>query len=176
MWSFTMRKSVLIGFGIAVAMAGTAAAQAPKGDTLRRPRAEGARADRFERRGGGPDGFLLRGITLTEAQKTQLAQLRASERQQMQSNRDAMKQRHEQMKQARERGDTAAVRVEMGKRQADLQRIREQNVAAVRSILTPDQRVQFDRNVAELKQREAERVQRVGDRGPGKRGGKPGRR
>jgi hypothetical protein len=176
MWSIQMRKSVLIGFGLAVAMAGAAAAQAPKGDTLRRPRGEGVRGERFERRGGGPNGFLLRGITLTEAQKIQLAQLRTAEKQTMETKRDAMKQRHEQMKQARQRGDTAAVRAEMQKRQLEMQRIREQNVASVRNILTADQRVQFDKNVAELKQREAERAQRVGDRGPGKRGGKPGRR
>ena len=160
-----MRKSALIAFGLAVAMAGTAAAQAPKGDTLRGSRGDGARGERFERRGGGPNGFLLRGITLTDAQKTQLEQLRVAERQKMETSRGGMKQRAEQVREARQRGDTAAMRVEGQKRREEMQRVREQHVAAVRNILTPEQRVQFDKNVAEMKQHESEH---------GKHGGRDG--
>jgi Spy/CpxP family protein refolding chaperone len=173
-----MRRSVLIAFGLAAAMAGTAAAQAPRGDTLRQPRADGARPERFDRRGGGPDGFLLRGITLSETQKTQLDQLRTSERQRMEATRTAGKARVEQVREARQRGDTAAMRAEGQKRREEMQRMREQHVAAVRAILTPEQRVQLDKNVAELKQREAQKGSRLGKGGrPGGRGqGKPGRR
>ena len=161
-----MRKSVLMAFGLAAAMAGTAAAQAPKGDTLRRPRAEAERGARFDRRGGGPNGFLLRGITLTEAQKTQLQALRTTERQRMETNRDGAQTAREQVGQARERGDTTAMRAQAQKRREEMQRMRGQHVAAVRNILTPEQRVQFDKNVAELEQREGK---------PGKPG-KAGRR
>lgn len=82
------------------------------------------------RRGrGGPDGLLLTGITLTEGQRTQIAQINKT-------------QRRTQMEQARA-----------------------QHIVAVRNIFTAERRIQFDKNVAELKAREAERGQRVGTRG-----------
>ena len=49
-------------------------------------------------------------------------------------------------------------------RRSWLTRIRPE-FAAIRNILTADQRVTFDKNVAELKQRGQERAGRVGDRG-----------
>lgn len=162
-----MRKTILMGLGLALSLAGAAAAQQPGQDAPRRPKAEGERGpgDRFERRGGAPDGFLLRGITLTDAQKTTLKELRKSEHDKMEASREAMSKQRDDVRAARERGDTVAVRTIMQRRHQETMQAREQHIAAVRTVLTAEQRTQFDKNVADAKQR--------GERGP--HGEKPGR-
>ena len=163
-----MKKSILIGLGLAVSVASTAIAQAP--DSSRGRGGKGGRGGEFGqmegRRGrGGPDGLLLKGITLTEGQRTQIAQLRKTQRDQFEAKRDANKGDFEKVREARQRGDTAAVRAAMAQRRTQMEQERAQHIAAIRNILTAEQRVQFDKNVAELKAREAERGQRVGNRG-----------
>src|SRR5690348_12421800 len=159
-------KRILIGLGLAVSVASTAIAQSP--DTVRGKGPSGGRggeAGQMEgRRGGrgGPDGLLLKGITLTEGQRTQIAQLNKTQREQMQAGREKNKAEFDKLREARQRGDTAAVRAAMAQRRTLMEQARAQHVAAVRNILTAEQRVQFDKNVAELKTREAERAQRVG--------------
>ena len=155
-----------MGLGLAVAMAGTAVAQQPS-DSARGAKAPGARRERFEKRGGAPEGFLLRGITLTEAQKTQLKTLRQSERSAMQAQREHGRKGFEDIRAARQRGDTATARALAQKQRQEMARFREQHVAAVRNVLTAEQRVQFDKNLAEIKQRQAERGDRIGPRGRG---------
>jgi Spy/CpxP family protein refolding chaperone len=167
-----MRKSILMGLGLAVSVASTAIAQ--QQDTVRGQRGKGPdRGGQFDRRGGprgGPMGLLLKDITLTETQRRQIAQLHKTERDQMEAKRAQRQADFEKVREARQRGDTAAVRVAMQQRRLEMEQERAQNIAAVRQILTADQRVQFDKNVAELKAREAERAQRVGQRGA--KGGK----
>ena len=156
-----MRKQILMGFGLAVALAGTSAAQqgAHDGHGTKAPQARG---ERFEKRGGAPDGFLLQGITLTDAQKTQFATLRQSERERMKAGRESSKTELAAIREARQRGDTAAARAQMQKlRQAKAQ-TREQHLTAVRNILTAEQRVQLDKNLAERKERVKERRQAKG--------------
>jgi len=166
-----MRKSVLMGLGLALSLAGTVAAQQSGGqDSKRPPRSE--RGEKVEGRRGGPDGLLLKGIELAEGQRTQIAQLNKTQREKMDANRENGRGQFEDMRAARERGDTAAVRKAMEQRRQVMAQERAQHIAAIRSILTAQQHVQFDKNVAELKQREAERAQR-GERGQGK--AKPGR-
>lgn len=165
-----MKKSILIGLGVAV-FASTAIAQAP--DSARgKGKARGGEYGQMEgRRGrGGPDGLLLKGITLTEGQRAQIAQFHKTQRDQMQAKRDANKAEMGKLREARQRGDTAAVRAAMAQRRTQMEQTRTAHIAAVRNILTAEQRVQFDKNVAALKAREAERAQRVG-----KKGDRPGR-
>ncbi|HUP89176.1 MAG TPA: hypothetical protein VM100_07500 [Longimicrobiales bacterium] len=83
-------------------------------------------------RGGRGFQQLLKGIDLSDAQKTQLKQLRE-------------KQRDEFQKSDRSKEDRTKLTVEQRKER------REQSFAAVRSILTQAQREVFDRNVAEQK-------------------------
>jgi Spy/CpxP family protein refolding chaperone len=158
-----MRKTIIMGLGLALSLAGTAAAQQPGQDAPPRPKAEGERGDKRGRL--GPEGFLFRDITLTDAQKTQLQALRKTERDQMDARRDERKKQFDEVKAARERGDTAAARAIMQRNRQHMEQARDQHIAAVRNILTADQRVQFDKNVAEFKQRQAERGDRVGPRG-----------
>lgn len=170
-----MKKSILIGLGLAVSVASTAIAQAP--DSARgkgmKGRHGGEHGQMQGRRGGrgGPDGLLLKGITLTEGQRTQIAQLRKTQRDQMESTREAKKAEFDKVREARQRGDTAAVRAALAQRRTQMEQARAQHIAAVRNILTAEQRVQFDKNVAELEARDAERVERIGQ---GKAKGKGG--
>lgn len=169
-----MRKSMFMGFGLALALAGTAAAQQQGPDRPKGPES-GERAKRGVRGERDGAGFLLRGITLTEAQRTQLQALRQSERAGNEARREQMKKVFDEARAARERGDTAAARAIMQRNRQQMTQAREQHIAAIRNVLTAEQRVQFDRNVAELKQRAQERGARGergqrGQRGPGKRG------
>jgi Spy/CpxP family protein refolding chaperone len=171
-------KRIMVGMGLTLALAGAAAAQSPgQGHEGHAKQEQGARGARGERRGrGGPDGLLLKDITLTEGQRAQIAKLRKTERDAMEAKRAQGKKEFEAMRDARQRGDTAAVRAQMAKLRQAREQERAQRIAAIRNVLTADQRVQFDRNVAELKQREAERVAKFGERGQrGQKTGRPGR-
>ena len=164
-----MRKSIFMGLGLALSLAGVAAAQQAGSDAPRRDRGEqGGPGGRGEAR-----GLLMKGITLSDAQKTQLKQLHESQKSANEANRDAMKKQWDDMRAARQRGDTAAARAIMERNRPAMEAARAQQYAAIRNILTADQRVQFDKNVAELKQREAQRGQvgQNGRRGRGRPGG-----
>jgi periplasmic protein CpxP/Spy len=179
-----MRKSILMGLGLALSFAGAAAAQQPgrSGDAPGRAHAEGHRgkgrghdmsAGRAEGRDLGPRGLLFKDITLTDAQKAQLKTLRETQRPaKNEANRAEFEKQREEMRAARQRGDTAAVRAIMTRNRQAMEQRRAQQLAAIRGILTVDQRVQFDKNVAELRQREQERANRFSDRGHGRGRGK----
>ena len=171
-----MRKNIIVAVGLARSVAGVASAQQgaerQKGERGERPRHEqGAKDDARGMRGrGGPDGLLLKGITLTEGQRAQIAQLNKAQRDAMESKRDGRRAEMEQVRAARQRGDTAAVRAAMQKNRVAMEQARTQHLAAIRNVLTAEQRVQFDRNVTELQNRMAERG-KAGPRGEkGKRG------
>lgn len=167
-----MKKSILIGLGLAVSVASTAIAQAPDTNRGKGPKGQRGESGQMDgRRGGrgGPDGLLLKGITLTEGQRTQIAQLRKTQREQLDTKRNASKGDLGKLREAHARGDTAAIRGAKEQRRAVLEQERLQNIAAIRNILTAEQRVQFDQNVAELQAREAERGEK------GKRPGRGGR-
>lgn len=105
---------------------------------------------------GGPNAMLLRGITLSASQQTRVQELRDSQRKQMEANRpqgQPGRGENPQARVARERGDTTS----MGARRAQMGQRREQHIGALRSILNADQRVQFDKNVAEMKAHAGER-------------------
>jgi Spy/CpxP family protein refolding chaperone len=80
-----MRTSILVGLGLALSLAGTAVAQQPQDG--QRTRRGGERPGLAEGRRGGPDGLLLKDITLTEGQRSQIAQLRTTQREAMKAVR-----------------------------------------------------------------------------------------
>ena len=171
-----MRKTVVMALGLAASLATVAAAQQQQ-PGAEPPRREDHRGGRFEGRDGGPRGLLFKDIKLTDAQKTQLKELRKAEHDKFAANRDQWKKEREELKAARQRGDTVAVKAIRDRQRATMEQARSQQLEAIRNILTPEQRVQFDKNVAELKQREQERARRFGERGPRGKGfrGRPGR-
>ena len=143
------RNSLITGLALALGAAGVASAQGVGSPD--RPRDA---QDSGFRRGPGARGereaMLLRGITLTSDQQAQLKDLRDRWRQQMEaerSQRDRGRGGNGEARPQREPGDTAG----MGARRAQMEQRRDQRIAAIRGILNADQRVQFDKNVADLK-------------------------
>jgi Spy/CpxP family protein refolding chaperone len=166
-----MKKFVLMAAFAAFASAGVAAAQQPGPPPG--GRAPGGR--------GGPGGgmmmdrMLLRGITLTDAQQTQLKALHDADQQKMQAERanGGGRQEMEAIRAAREKGDTATAKQLMDAQRVKMDARRDEQVAAIRGILSSDQMAAFDANVAEMKKREAEGGGRGGFGGRGGRGPRP---
>lgn len=181
-----MRKTTFaLGLGLALSVgAAELAAQVPAPrDTAKagaaRPGVRGERGERArgarmkQARGPRGAGMLLRGISLTDAQKAQLKTLHEQQRTAMQANAETRRKAMEEMRAARQRGDTAAVRRFREQQRTQMAQQHDRHTAAVRAILTAEQRTQFDRNVAEMKQRMEQRAARARD-GRGRRGGPPG--
>jgi Spy/CpxP family protein refolding chaperone len=151
-----MRKtSIMMGLALALSLGGAAAASA-QAATRTQP-ARGATQDSSVRRGrGGAEGLLLRGITLSADQKTRVAALGGRNRAEF----DAMraKAKENRSAQTRQRGDTTG----FGALRAQMQQRREQRIVELRSILTAQQRTQFDKNVADLKTRAAKHEHKAG--------------
>jgi Spy/CpxP family protein refolding chaperone len=161
-----MRKTLIVGLGLALGLAGSVAAQAPGAGAPRRDRADVHRGHvgrpgiaRFDRGHVGPARFLLRGITLTEAQKGQLKTLRESQRETMPANRGELRKQMQEARAARQRGDTAAAKAIVQRQRDAMAKSREQQLAAIRNILTAEQRLQFDKNASELEDRAAKRAE-----------------
>jgi Spy/CpxP family protein refolding chaperone len=76
---------------------------------------------------------------------------------------------------ARQKGDSAGAAAKLQQARTLMSQQRDQFAAQVRAILTAEQRVQFDKNVAEAKQREAERGQRGFGGERGRKGAQRGR-
>ena len=174
-------KTIALGLGLALSIAGPLVAGAQQQSDAGRPRA--GQVDRRGPGGRGPgfrgprgEGFLLRGITLTDAQKTQLRQLRTQDSAQMAARRDQMQKEREELRALREKGDTAAIRARMAAHRAQMDQERDRRAAAVRNILTAEQRVTFDANLAEAKQRDTQRAERGHGKGKGEGRGRKGGR
>lgn len=163
-----MRRSVLMGLGLAATLAGIAAAQQPdapppRNDSARVHRDRGP-GGRFDGRGGPGRGLIFKDITLTDAQKTQLQGLRKAEHDKFDANRAQMKKDFDEARAARQRGDTAAAKAIMQRNRQTMEQARTQQFAAIRNVLTADQRAQFDKNLTEMKQMQAKRGERFGRR------------
>ena len=156
-------KTLTTALALAFTLAATAGAQSTDRDN-RAERPRRAQQDSVGRRGPrGPEGFLLRGITLSPEQRTKLAELRRSQRAEFDAKRpNGANGENGAVRPRRERGDTTG----MAARRAEMQKRFEQRIAAVREILTADQRTQFDKNVAEMRTR---RSGVPGVRGSGRR-------
>ena len=183
-----MRKTMTrmgLGLALVIGAASAAAAQSTRPDV----RPDSARRERGERgeqggergmgrRGfGGPERALLRGITLTEAQKTRLEALRKEHQPEMQKTREQFGAVMKEAREARQRGDTATARTKMEQVRTAMNAQRERQFAALRTILTAEQQKQFDANVAAMKERGAKGEHR--DRGDRRgqrddRGDRPG--
>ena len=152
-----MRSTKLIttlALAFSAVAATTAVAQQPaRPDSPARAEQQGENRGPGQR-GRGPEGFLLKGITLSAAQQAQLDSLHAQMRAQFEAGRGQREQGGQQMSDA----DRQARRAQMEQR-------RDAMNARLRAILTPDQQKQFDKNVADMKARMQERGQGRGWRG-----------
>ena len=158
------RTTMTMGLGLALTLgAAGVAAQTERPDTPRPDAAESRRGrggDVEGRRRGGPGGGLLKGITLTEEQKTRLEAMRRERAPEEQAAREQLRTAMQSAREARQRGDTATARATMERVRAQMTERRERQAASLRSILTDEQRRQFDANLAEQKARGAARGNR----------------
>ena len=155
-----MARIRFAALGAALMIASAAAgAQAPL-DT--RPAAEGRGGRGHGARDQGRAGkALLKGIKLSDSQKSQIKQIRTK-------YRDQFKVQREQ-RPTGQPSDSAR-----GVRREQLQQSLQQEMSEIRGVLTVDQRVQFDSNVATVKARMQDRAQ--GHEGKhGKKGGRGNR-
>ena len=117
-----------------VLCAGLASAQPAGGDDGPRPR-QGDDGER-PRRGGGNMQRLFEGIELTDEQKEQVKTIR-------EENASKLEETRSEMRSARESGD----REKMKEAGDKMKKLTEETNAAVREILTDDQKATFDENL-----------------------------
>jgi len=145
-----MKKHLAFLAAALVAVAPMAHAQAT--------RAPAPRAERGAMTGMRGHGDMYKSLNLTAAQKAQVKAIHQKYASQFKSARDASKPDFDAMRAARQKGDTAAMRAAREKLRADMaptQKVREQEMAEVRGILTPAQQQQFDAMKAKFAKRGA---------------------
>lgn len=146
-----------LGLALILGTATVAAAQNARPDA--RPdsaRREHGRwgGERGMRRGGpGGAGALLKGITLTDAQKTRLEALRKEQEPEMKKSREQFGAVMKEARDARQRGDTATARAKMEQVRTQMNVQRDRQIASLRTVLTAEQQKQLDSNVAAMKER-----------------------
>jgi Spy/CpxP family protein refolding chaperone len=118
----------------------------------------------------------MRGITLSEVEKTRLEAVHQKYRGQLKTIRESMRPDFEAARTARQRGDSAAARAAFARtadERAQLVALTERMRVDARAALAPDHRAQFEANVARLKERMANRGD---DWGNGRKGRGEGRK
>ena len=149
-----------MGLGLALVAGAAGAAAAQSAQPNARPDSTHRDHRRFdgERGGrrGGPGGGFLRGITLTDAQKTRLQAIRKEQEPQMKKNREQFAVVMKEAREARRRGDTTTARAKMDLVRKDMDQQRERQIATLRTILTAEQQQQLDANIAAWKERAAQ--------------------
>jgi len=164
-----MRKSSVIGFAIAgILLAGTIAeAQS----TTTQPR---ARRHATERGGRARNG-LLRGITLSDAEKARVQAIHAKYNVDAKPLRDSLRPALQKVRAARQARDSVAAKAALEKTTVEREKLRamlERERAEIRAALSPDNQKLFDANAKTLEQRRAAWTKK----GEGVRGDRPGRR
>jgi len=152
-----MRKNRVIALVVAsvVSTAAVAGAQAPAQGTARAER-HGEMGRGFEGRGGRG---LLRGLTLSDAEKTKLKEIRTKYAAERKPLVDAMRPAMEQARAARQKGDTAAARAAFERTKADRDKakaLRDRELAEMRAALTPDNQKKLDENLQQIAKRRDE--------------------
>src|SRR5262245_38030835 len=158
MQSMRFTLAALLVFGAATA----AVAQQTQPSTPHARGKMGMGPGRGMRAGGG----LLRGLTLSDAEKANLKAVHQKYAPQMKTLREQFKPQHDAMRAARQRGDTAAVRAlwekngpaerDAFKRMADAQR------NDLRAALSAENQAKFDANAAAMQKRMEQRAGKHG--------------
>ncbi|MDB4908964.1 MAG: protein of unknown function Spy-related protein [Gemmatimonadetes bacterium] len=187
----SMLRKVSIGLVLAASVAGVSVAQQAQGR-------QGGRAQRGQQGGpegrgpggpggpggrgmrGGPERALFQGITLTDAEQAKVKTIRRKYRDEglrlRDANEDKMDANREQLRAAREKKDTVALKAFRAKAEesrTQFAQLMQRQQGEVRGALTAEHQKQFDTNVAQLKDRMAQRGQ-GGPQGGARRGGRGG--
>ncbi len=172
-----MGKAYVLAFAVAslVSTASFAGAQAP---------APGAAAERHAM-GRGMDGARghrdggLRGLTLSEAEKAKVKEVRARQKAEATSWRESMKPMREEARALRQKGDTAGLRALREKNKGSsekMQALHTRYQGELRAALSPENQAKFDVNTQERAKRRAEwqKSGKQGRHGAKKGGRRPG--
>ena len=165
-----MRINRVAGFAIAGILTVGTIAQAQSTTTQQQRHATGR-----DVRGGRGRAGLLRGITLNDAEKSQLKTIRTKYAAEARSLRESMRPAMQDLRAARNKRDSAAVKLAWDRAAGDrqkLQSLMQRQRAEFRAALTPEHQQVFDANVKTLEQRRAEWAKK----GKGERGGRVGHR
>jgi protein CpxP len=160
-----MRNTRLVLLVVA-ALASTASLTAAQATTPNAARA--ARAGKGV--GQRAQGELLRGVTLTDAEKSKLKETHGRYQAETKSLRASLKPAMQEARAARQKGDTAAARAVLERTKGDREKLRavmERQKADFRAALTPEHQKQFDANVKQVAERRA-----TGKKGRGHVGGR----
>lgn len=152
-----MRKSRVVGFAIAaILMAGTAV----QAQSTSQPRQhEGRRAGRMGKGGPGRAG-LLRGITLSDAEKARVKAVHEKYSAEAKSLRQSMQPSMQDLRTARQKRDSVAAKAAWDKTAGDrqkLQALMQRERAEIRTALSAENQKLFDANAKQLEERRAER-------------------
>jgi Spy/CpxP family protein refolding chaperone len=117
----------------------------------------GARPRKMARahRGKQFDKALLRGVTLSDAEKTNLQAVRAKYAAQRQTLRTQLRTNAQGARDARQRGDTAALRSIRANVVSQRQSLAQAERNDVRNVLTPANQAKFDANLKRVEARTA---------------------
>jgi protein CpxP len=127
------------------------------------PRGEGKGHGKHGRGGGELGKHFDEKLSLTDAQKQQIREIKQSVREQNKAFFDSARATHEQFRDAKKAGDTArldALKPQMEAQRTQMKQLREQEMQRVLSILTPEQRSKWDALKAERAAKKSERGER----------------
>jgi Spy/CpxP family protein refolding chaperone len=129
-------------------------AQQPTPVSAPAPRARAHRTARPQR-GKQFDKALLRGVTLSDAERTNLQAVRAKYAAQRQTLHTQLRTQAQNAKAARQRGDTSALRSIRANLQTERQTLSQAERNDIRNALTPANQAKFDANLKRVEARAA---------------------
>ena len=159
-------RTAIAAIALVVGGAVVAAAQQPTQTPRAHKAAQDSTRKHFGRRGFGPGAMqkqLFKGITLSDAEKTNIKNVHTKYEAQMKALREGFKPQMQAARQARQRGDTAALKTlwaQTSAQREQTKKLLEAERNDLRVALAPEHRAQFDANVKQLEQRIAQRANR----------------
>ncbi len=126
--------------------------------------------------GGRGARGMMRGITLTDAEKARLKEIHAKYATEGKSLRESLRPSMDAARTARQKGDTAAARAAFDRSKGDREKMRalaERERGEIRGALSAEQQKQFDANAQQFARRRAGGMKNgKGRRAPGGRRGR----
>ena len=166
----TAIAAIALVVGGAVVAAAQQPAQTPSPRAHQRGMQDSTRKH-FGGRGFGPGAMqkqLFKGITLSDAEKTNIKNVHTKYEAQMKALREQFKPQMKAARQARQRGDTAALKnlwAQTSAQREQTKKLLEAERNDLRGALAAEHRAQFDANVKQLEQRVAQRANKEFKRG-----------
>ena len=147
-------RSLIVAGSLLLSAVAVVPAQQPTPVPAPAPRARAHGIGRPQR-GKQFEKALLRGVTLSDAEKTNLEGVRSKYAAQRQTLRTQLRTQAQNAKAARQRGDTAALRSIRANLQTERQTLAQSERNDVRNALTPANQAEFDANLKRVEARAA---------------------